>query len=96
LVRTPIAGTSNPEAASDVEETEVIPRAKRKRETTSGSKPKLPRGTPSAKFTKNLEKEKILLKEIDTRRSKQGGIEHFFAKARYRSIFRLPFFIFKI
>jgi hypothetical protein len=73
LVRTPTVGTSNPEAASDAKESEVVPPTKRKRETSSSQKSKRLGATSSSKVTKNLEKQRRL-KEIDTS-SKKGEIE---------------------
>jgi hypothetical protein len=89
LIRTPQTGTSNPGAASDAEEHEAAPPAKWKRGAASGSKAKRPRESPSAKTTKNLEKDKLRLKEIDTRSSKQGGIEQFFIKSGYQLVLQL-------
>jgi hypothetical protein len=81
LTRNPQTGSSNQEATSDAENTEVAPSAKRKRTSTSGSIDKRIRESPSAKITRKLEKDKLRLKEIDTSSSKQGGIEQFFTKS---------------
>jgi hypothetical protein len=78
--RIPHTRSSNPEAASDAENPEAAPPAKRKRAIASGSTAKRAHETPSAKATKKLEKEKLGLKEIDTGSSKQGSIEYFFTK----------------
>ncbi|KAK1697424.1 hypothetical protein QYE76_014121 [Lolium multiflorum] len=78
--RIPHTGTSNPKAASDAEIPEDAPPTKRKRAAPSGSAAKRAREAPSAAATKRLEKEKQHLKEIDTGKSAQGGIERFFNK----------------
>ncbi|KAK1686515.1 hypothetical protein QYE76_047363 [Lolium multiflorum] len=80
LTRTPHTGPSNPKAASEARNPEAAPPAKRKRAAASGSMTKHTRKAPSAKVTKKLEKEKLLLKEIDTGSSKHGLIENFFSK----------------
>jgi hypothetical protein len=80
FTRVPHSGTTNPEAASDVEVPEGPPPAKRKRGATSGSAPKRARETPSAAATKKLEKEKQRLKEIDTGKGSQTSLEWFFTK----------------
>jgi hypothetical protein len=80
LTQIPHTGSSNPEAASDVENPEAAPPAKRKRAAASRSTPKREREAPSAKAPKKLEKEKLRLKEMDTSSSKQGSIEQFFIK----------------
>jgi hypothetical protein len=80
LTRIPHTSTSNPEAASEAENPEGAPPAKRRRDVASGSMAKRAREAPSTKATKKLEKEKLRLKEIDTDSSKQGSIEQFFIK----------------
>jgi hypothetical protein len=86
LLWTAITGTSNPDPASNGDETEPVLPFQRNRETASGKTPKPVRGTSSSEVssttTKNLEKEKLPLKEIDTS-GKKGKIKQFFARAGY-------------
>jgi hypothetical protein len=70
LVRVPHTGTTDSEAASDVEIPETSAPAKRKRAAPSGPASKRARETPSAAATRRAEKEKQCLKQIDT--SKQS------------------------
>jgi hypothetical protein len=78
LTRVLHSGNTNPEAALDTESPEAPPPAKRKRVATSGPAPKHSRKAASAAANRKAEKEKQLLKQIDTSNHSQPNIEQFF------------------